>query len=127
MMAGRFALGPIALLSVPVQLRIGHWVAGKREKNAKQRYAEQSRQMAEREVLMANFEEGLLRQRQDANRIIASLSCHTDQVEREAPEPDEARLAAERMDADMRQAVALRLEFNQTIDAIQAKLVSHEA
>ena len=127
MMAGRFALGLIALLSVPVQLGIGHWVAGKREKNAKQRYAEQSRQMAEREGLMSNCEEGLLRQRQDANRIIASLSRHTDQLERENLESEEARLAAERMDADMRQVVALRLEFNQTIDANQTKLVSHEA
>ena len=127
MTAGRFALGPIALLSVPVQLGIGYWVAGKREKNAKQRYAEESREMEEREGLMDEFEQDLLRQRRDASRIIASLSGHTDQLERENPEFDEARPAAERMDADMRQAVALRLEFNQTIYAIQAKLVSHEA
>ena len=66
MTAGRFALGPIALLSVPVQLGIGYWVSGKRAKNAKQRYAEQNRQMAEREVLMSEFEQDLLRQRQDA-------------------------------------------------------------
>ena len=85
MTAGRFALGSIALLSVPVQLGIGYWVSGKRAKNAKQRYAEQSRQMAEREGLMTEFEEDLLRQRQDANRIIASLYRHTDQLEREDP------------------------------------------
>ena len=127
MTAGRFALGPIALLSIPVQLGIGYWVSGKREKNATQRYAEQSREMTEREGLMSEFEQVLLRQRQDANRIIAGLSRHTDQLEREDPESDEARLAAERMDADMRQAVALRLEFSQTNDAIQAKLVSDEA
>ena len=127
MTAGRFALGSIALLSVPVQLGIGYWVSGKREKNAKQRYAEQSRQMVEREGLMSEFEQDLLRQRQDANRIVTSLYRHTDQLEREDPESDEARLAVERMDADMRQAVALTLEFSQTVDAIQAKLVSHEA
>ena len=127
MTAGRFALGSIALLSVPVQLGVGYWVSGKRAKNAKQRYAEQSRQMAEREGLISEFEQDLLRQRQDANRIITSLYRHTDQLEREDLESDEARLAADRMDADMRQAVALRLEFSQTIDAIQAKLVSHEA
>ena len=127
MTAGRVALGPIALVSIPVQVGIGYWVSGKREKNAKQRYAEQSRQMAEHEGLMSEFEQELLRQRQDASRIIASLSRHTDQLEREDPESDEARLAAERMDADMRQAVALRLEFSQTNNAIQAKLVSHDA
>ena len=127
MTAGRFALGPIALLSVPVQLGIGYWVSGKREKNAKHRYAQQSREMAGRESLMSEFEQDLLRQRQDANRIIAGLYRHTDQLEREDPDSTEARLAAERMDADMRQAVALTLEFSRTIDAIQAKLVSHEA
>ena len=127
MTAGRFALGPIALLSVPVQLGIGYWVAGKREKNAKQRYAEESREMEEREGLMAEFEQDLLRQRRDADRIIASLSRHTDQLEREDPESDDAQRAAERMDADMRQAVALRLDFSQAVNAIQDKLASHEA
>ena len=125
MTAGRFALGSIALLSIPVQLGVGYWVSGKREKNAKQRYAEQSRQMAEREGLMSEFGQDLLRQRQEANRMITSLYRHTDQLEREDPESDEARLAVERMDADMRQAVALTLELNQTIDGIHAKLVSH--
>ena len=127
MTAGRFALGPIALLSVPVQLGIGYWVAGKREKNAKQRYAEQSREMEEREGLMAEFEQDLLRQRSDASRIIASLSRQTDQLEREDTESDDAQLAAERMDTDMRQAVALRLEFNQAVNTIQDKLASNEA
>ena len=127
MTAGRFALGPIALLSVPVQLGIGYWVAGKREKNAKQRYAEQSREMEEREGLMAEFEQDLLRQRRDASRIIASLSRHTDQLEREDTESDDAQLAAERMDTDMRQTVVLRLEFNQAVNTIQDKLATHEA
>ena len=87
MTAGRFALGSIALLSVPVQLGVGYWVSGKREKNAKQRYAEQSRQMAEREGLTYEFQQDLLRQRQDANRIITSLYRHTDQLEREDRSP----------------------------------------
>ena len=111
----------------PLQRGIGYWVAGKREKNAKQRYAEESTEMEEREGLMAEFEQDLLRQRRDADRIIASLSRHTDQLEREDPESDDAQRAAERMDADMRQAVALRLDFSQTVNAIQDKLASHEA
>jgi|GEM_PF-1555596 len=83
--------------------------------------------MEEREGLMAEFEQDLLRQRRDADRIIASLSRHTDQLERADPESDDAQRAPERMDADMRQAVALRLDFSQAVNAIQDKLASHEA
>ena len=126
MTAGRFALGPIALISIPVQLGIGYWVSGKRAKNAELQYAEQSRQMAEREDLMSNFKQDLLQQGQDANRIIASLHRHTDQLERVDPESDEARLAADRMETDMREAVSLRLRFSQTNDAVQTKLSYHE-
>ena len=126
MTAGRFALGPIALISIPVQLGIGYWVSGKRAKNAELQYAEQSRQMAKREDCMSHFKHDLLQQGQDANRIIASLHRHTDQLERADPESDEARLAANRMETDMREAVALRLQFSQTNDEIQTKLSSDE-
>lgn len=122
MTAGRVALGPIALLSMPVQVAIGAKVAGNKEKRAIQQYQEVNREMNRREGVMSDLSATLAEQTRRANATSANLSRHAGQLETANPASEEASKAADKLDLDMRTAVEILREFAQTATAIQEKL-----
>lgn len=122
MTAGRVALGPIALLSMPVQAAIGAKVAGNRERKAIQQFSDQTKEMDRLEGIMSKLRRELATQDRRANAAAANLSRHAGQVETDEPGSAEANQAANRLDRDMRQAVEILHEFAETTSAIQEKL-----
>ena len=122
MTAGRVALGPIALLSAPVQVDIGAKVAGNKERRAIQQYQAATKEMGRREGIMSNLKGNLAEHDQRANSTAANLSRHAGQLETAEPGSDQANQAAARLDIDMRQALEILHGFAETAAAIQEKL-----
>ena len=122
MTAGRVALGPIAMLSAPVQIAIGAKVAGNRERRAIEQYREATNEMNRREGIMSDLNGKLTGLDQQANARAADLSRHANQLEIARPGGEEANQAAARLDIDMRQALATLYEFADTASKINEKL-----
>lgn len=122
MTAGRVALGPIALLSMPVQAAIGAKVAGNRERKAIQQFGDQTKEMDRLEGIMSNLRGNMAAQDHRANTIAANLSRHAGQLETAKPGSGEANQAASRLDLDMRQAIEMLHEFAETAATIQEQL-----
>ena len=122
MTAGRVALGPIALLSAPVQVAIGAKVAGNKERRAIQQYQAATKEMDRREGIMSDLKGNLAEHDRQANSIAANLSRHAGQLETAEPGSDQANQAATRLDIDMRQALEILHGFAETAAAIQEKL-----
>ena len=74
---GRLALGPIALVSLPVQAAIGAKLAGNRERNAIRRYKKAAEDMTRREQRMAESKQPLLDQARRAELLATNLSRRT--------------------------------------------------
>ena len=124
--AGRLALGPIALVSLPVQAAIGAKLAGNRERNAIRRYKKAAEDMTRREQRMAEFKQPLLDQARRAELLATNLSRRTGQLETADPGTDEARDAAGKLDTDMRLAVEPLRRFAETAAAVQEDLGEEE-
>ena len=122
MTAGRVALGPIALLSAPVQVAIGAKVAGNKERRAIQQYQAATKEMDRREGIMSDLKGNLAEHDRQANSTAANLSRHAGQLETAEPGSDQANQAATRLDIDMRQALEILHGFAETAAAIQEKL-----
>ena len=122
MTAGRVALGPIALLSAPVQVAIGAKVAGNKERRAIQQYQAATKEMDHREGIMSDLKGNLAEHDRQANSTAANLSRHAGQLETAEPGSDQANQAATRLDIDMRQALEILHGFAETAAAIQEKL-----
>ena len=122
MTAGRVALGPIALLSAPVQVAIGAKVAGNKERRAIQQYQAATKEMDRREGIMSDLKGNLAEHDRQANSTAANLSRHAGQLETAEPGSDQANQAATRLDIDMRQALGILHGFAETAAAIQEKL-----
>ena len=122
MTAGRVALGPIALLSAPVQVAIGAKVAGNKERRAIQQYQAATKEMDHREGIMSDLKGNLAEHDRQANSTAANLSRHAGQLETAEPGSDQANQATTRLDIDMRQALEILHGFAETAAAIQEKL-----
>ena len=122
MTAGRVALGPIALLSAPVQVAIGAKVAGNRERRAIQRFQETTDAIDHVEGIMSDLKAKLVEHNRIANGTVANLSRHAGQLETSQPGSDEARQAAARLDVDMRHALTILYGFAETVSIIEEKL-----
>ena len=122
MTAGRVALGPIALLSAPVQVAIGAKVAGNKERRAIQQYQAATKEMDRREGIMSDLKGNLAEHDRQANSTAENLSRHAGQLETAEPGSDQANQAATRLDIDMRQALEILHGFAETAAAIQEKL-----
>ena len=122
MTAGRVALGPIALLSAPVQVAIGAKVAGNKERRAIQQYQAATKEMDRREGIMSDLKGNLAEHDRQANSTAANLSRHAGQLETAEPGSDQANQAATRLDIDMRQALEILHGFAETAAAVQEKL-----
>ena len=122
MTAGRVALGPIALLSMPVQAAIGAKVAGNRERQAIRQFKDQTQEMNRIEGIMSDLQGNMVAQDRRANATVANLSRHAGQLETARPGSEEANETAARLDLDMRRAVEILHEFSETATAIQEQL-----
>ena len=122
MTAGRVALGPIAALSLPVQLAIGAKVAGNRERRAIQQFQDARDRLDKCDGIMSDLKGKLSEHDRRAIGAAASLSRHAGQLETTEPGSEEAIQAAARLDHDMQQAVEILYGFAETAGLIQEKL-----
>ena len=122
MTAGRFALGPIALLSMPVQVAIGAKVAGHRERKGIRQLQDSIKVMDRRDSIMSDLKVKLEDNSRQANTTAANLSRHTGQLEMVEVGGEAANQAAARLDSDMRRAVEILHEFAGTVPVIQEEL-----
>lgn len=122
MTAGRVALGPIAALSLPVQLAIGAKVAGNRERRAIKQFQDAKERLDKYDGIMSDLKAKLAEHDRRANSTSASLYRHAGQMETAAPGSEEALQAAARLDRDMQQAVGMLFAYAETASAIQEKL-----
>ena len=122
MTAGRVALGPIALLSAPVQVAIGAKVAGNREQRAIQRYNEATSAFEHVENIMSDLKAKLAEHDRTANGTAANLSRHAGQLETAEPNSVRANQPAARLDLDMRQALVILHGFAETVGLVREKL-----
>lgn len=120
--AGRFALGPIALLSLPVQVGIGAKIAGIKERRAIQQYQAATDEMTRREGIMAEFKQSLMEQDRRSHLVHENISRHTVQLETDEPDSQQAQDAAANLDVDMRQAVELLQAFAETSTRMEEQL-----
>ena len=119
MTAGRFALGPIALASLPVQAAIGAKVAGIRERRAIARYDATEREMNRREEIVTRYTPKLRKYRQQARQLSTTTSRHIDQLETAEAGSEAARDAVSRLAVDMEQAESLIRRFWDMIEQAQ--------
>ena len=122
MTAGRVALGPIAALSLPVQLAIGAKVAGNRERRAIQQFLDAKERLDKYDSIMSDLKAKLAEHDRRSNSTVASLSRHAGQLETAEPRSEEAIQAAARLDRDMQQAVEILYAYAETAGIIQEKL-----
>ena len=113
--AGRFALGPIALLSLPVQAAIGAKIAGNKERNRIRQLENARAEMDRIEHLMADLRNQLLEESRQAERICANISRHAIQLEAAGEDTQKAMEAATWLDSDMGQAVSLLADYAETL------------
>ena len=121
MTAGRVALGPIALLSLPVQVGIGAKIAGNKERRAIRQYRTAVDEMARRESILADYKQPLVEQDRRSSLLHENIVCHT-QLETAEPDSQQARDAASKLDGDMRQCVALLQAFAAMVTQINERL-----
>ena len=119
MTAGRFALGPIALASLPVQAAIGAKVAGIRERNAIARYDAAEGEMNRREEVVTRYTPELREYRQEARQLATTTARHSDQLEVAEAGSEAARDAVSRLAVDMEQAESLIRRFWDMIEQAQ--------
>jgi hypothetical protein len=111
MTAGRFALGPIALASLPVQAAIGAKIAGNRERKAIQNYESTMREIERRESVITRWGPKLGQHRQQARQLATAMTRHIDQLETANAGSQAAQDAVARLAVDMEQAESLILQF----------------
>ena len=116
MTAGRIALGPIALASLPVQVAIGAKVAGHRERKAIAQYDAAETEMVRREGIVNRCTPALQEYRQRARQIASSMARHTDQLETAGIGSQSATSAADRLAEDMEKAETLLRQFANTME-----------
>lgn len=124
MTAGRVALGPIALLSLSVQVGIGAKIAGNKERRAILQYQAAADKMACCEAIMADGKRSWTEQDRRSNLLHENMVRHTAQLEMAEPNSQQAQDAASRLDVDMRQAVELLQAFADTVTQINEQLQS---
>ena len=122
MTAGRVALGPIALLSLPVQVGIGAKIAGNKERRAIRQYRTAVDEMARRESILADYKQPLMEQDRRSSLLHENIVRHTAQLETAVPDSQQARDAASKLDGDMRQAVELLQAFANTVSQLNEQL-----
>lgn len=111
MTAGRVALGPIALVSLPIQGAIGAKIAGNRERNAIRNYAEAEQKMNKMDTAINRFSPEVAQCEQQARQIATNMIRHIGQCETSEPSSEPAREAVGRLILDMNQAEDLIREF----------------
>lgn len=121
MTAGRFALGPIALASLPVQAAIGAKIAGNRERKAIANYKAAMQEMDRREAIATRCTPSLREYRPMARQIATTMARHTHQLETADVGSVAAQDAVSRLAADMEQAENLIHKFVETIEQAQSE------
>ena len=119
MTAGRFALGPIALASLPVQAAIGAKVAGIRERKAIAGYDAAEQEMDRREAIVTRHAPGLREYRQQARQLATTTARHIAQLETADTGSQAAHDAVSRLAVDMEQAESLIRRFWSMIEQAQ--------
>ena len=121
MTAGRVALGPIALASLPVQAAIGAKIAGNRERKAIANYNAAMREMDRRETIVSRCTPSLRECRPMARQVSTTMGRHTHQLETSDVGSQSAQDAVARLAVDMEQAEDLIREFAETIEQAQSE------
>lgn len=121
MTAGRFALGPIALASLPVQAAIGAKIAGNRERKAIANYDAAMQEMDRREAIATRCAPSLREYRPIARQIATTTARHTHQLETADVGSVAAQDAVSRLAVDMEQAENLIHRFAETIEQAQSE------
>jgi hypothetical protein len=121
MTAGRFALGPSALASLPVQAAIGAKIAGNRERKAIANYDAAVQEMDRRETIAARCTPYLQEYRPSARQMTTTMARHTHQLETSDVGGQPAQDAVTRLAVDMEQAESLIRKFAETIEQAQSE------
>ena len=121
MTAGRVALGPIALASLPVQAAIGAKIAGNRERKAIAKYDAAMTEIERREAIVSQHTPSLQKCRQRARQLSTAMTRHTDQLETAEAGGSAAQDAVARLAVDMEQAESLIRQFVDTIEQAQSE------
>ncbi len=111
MTVGRIALGPIALISLPIQGAIGAKIAGNRERNAIKAYSEAEWKMDRVDLMTRQESPNLSRAGREARKMTTDTIRHIGQAETAQPESQDAQDAVARIAEDMKQAEKLIQEF----------------
>ena len=120
MTAGRIALGPIALISLPVQGAIGAKIAGNRERNAIKAYAKAEQKMGKVDLTIQQESPNLSNAGQKARQITTDMTRHVGQAETAQPGSQDAQDAVARLATDMSQAEELIKEFARIHNRIES-------
>lgn len=121
MTAGRVALGPIALASLPVQAAIGAKISGIRERNAIANYDAAKEEMDRREAIVTRCTPILRECRPMARQTATTMARHIDQLEVADVGSQAAQDAVARLAVDMEQAEDLIRKFAETIEQAQSE------
>jgi hypothetical protein len=113
--AGRFALGPIALISLPVQAAIGAKLAGNNERRRIRQFEDATADMHRTEQAITDLRNQLSQESRQAERICANISRHAIQLETAGVDRRKAMEAATWLDSDMSQAVSLLADYAETL------------